>query len=157
MMNDTSKLPISRINELTETLNDLTNNIINVNDKFNRNYGMVKLDTGSQISSSNSQIVKEITITTKGRPVFLTTSGDNNPTNTSWCQIKFFREDIELCYQICVGAGESINNPFSMQYLDIVPAGTYTYKVIYKIGNGTVNFTEDNNTKQTPQFIVFEI
>ena len=28
MMNDTSKLPISRINELTETLNNLTSNII---------------------------------------------------------------------------------------------------------------------------------
>ena len=29
--------------------------------------------------------------------------------------------------------------------------------VIYKIGNGTVDFSEDNNAKQTPQFIVFEI
>ena len=44
MMNDTSKLPISRINELTETLNNLTSNIINVNDKFNRNYNMIKLE-----------------------------------------------------------------------------------------------------------------
>lgn len=53
MMNDTSKLPISRINELTETLNNLTSNIINVNDKFNRNYNMIKLENGSTLSSSN--------------------------------------------------------------------------------------------------------
>ena len=71
MMNDTSKLPISRINELTETLNNLTSNIINVNDKFNRNYNMIKLENGSTLSSSNPEIIKEIVITSKGRPFFI--------------------------------------------------------------------------------------
>lgn len=159
MMNDTSKLPISRINELTETLNNLTSNIINVNDKFNRNYNMIKLENGSTLSSSNPEIIKEIVITSKGRPIFLSTCGDANSNNnsSSWFKIYFYRDDSLLCQQTCVSPSASSNNPFSLQYLDIIPSGTYTFKVKYVLGNGIIQFTEENIYAQSPQFIVYEI
>lgn len=158
-MNDTSKLPINRVNNLTETLNSLTSNIENINDKINKNYGFIKLENNSTLTTSNPEIIKEITITTKGRPVFLTTSGDNNSNNNgvSWLTINFYRDDMKLCYQTCVSPANSSNNPFSMQYLDIVPKGTYTYKVVYHLGSGSIQLTEDGDVTQSPQFIVFEI
>jgi hypothetical protein len=42
-----------------------------------------------------------------------------------------------------------------MAYLDIVPAGTYTYKIEFTIGAGTVDISE--NTLQGPNFSIFEI
>ena len=43
-----------------------------------------------------------------------------------------------------------------MQYLDAVATGTYTYKVEFKIGNGSADLGE-NGAHQTPNFTVFEI
>lgn len=122
-------------------------------------YAFYKWPSGSMVlsDSGTTSISKELTITTKGRPVYISVSGDNNPnTDVSWFTIFFYRDNIRMSSQIVESHGLSWNNPFSMQYLDIVDAGTHTYKVEFAIGSGSSNLNEDGAI-QSPNFVVFEI
>lgn len=122
-------------------------------------YAFYKWPSGPMVlsDSGTTSISKELTITTKGRPVYVSVSGDNNPTTSScWFSIFFYRDNVLISHQIVESHGSSWNIPFSMQYLDIVGAGTHTYKVEFAIGSGSTNLNE-SGTVQSPNFTVFEI
>lgn len=124
-------------------------------------YAFYKWPSKISISTSGTTTVtKELTITTKkGNPVFLIVTGDNNPMSEgvkNWFNINFYRNGTLLCHQIVESHELSHNIPFAMQYLDVVATGTYTYKVEFKIGNGSADLGE-NGAHQTPNFTVFEI
>ena len=124
-------------------------------------YAFYKWPSKISISTSGTTTVtKELTITTKkGNPVFLIVTGDNNPMSDgvkNWFNINFYRNGTLLCHQIVESHVLSHNIPFAMQYLDAVATGTYTYKVEFKIGNGSADLGE-NGAHQTPNFTVFEI
>ena len=112
------------------------------------------------ISPSNPTVSKEFTITTrKGNPVLLLVSGDNNPQGDAakkWFNINFYRNGTLLCHQICESHEASHNIPFCMQYLDVVGAGTYTYKVEFLAGAGQCDLGE-NGWMQTPNFTIIEL
>lgn len=122
------------------------------------NYGFYKWPAGTlTLSSSVPTISKELTITTKGRPVFLMVTGDNNPTTDScWFNIKFYRDGTLLCHQIDESHASSWNIPFCLSYLDAVGAGSHTYKVEFTIGSGATNLNESGD-KQSPNFSIYEI
>ena len=108
-------------------------------------------------TTTNGTISKEITLTTHGRPIFLIVSGDNNPSSSSaWHNINIYRGTTKLTQQIAESHGASWNIPFCLCYLDVVEAGTYTYKAELSIGSGTIIFGESGDV-QAPQFIAFEI
>lgn len=123
------------------------------------NYAFYKWPSGSIIlsKSGTASISKELTITTKGRPVYISVSGDNNPTTDSaWFNIYFYRDNKMISQQIVESHGSSWNIPFSMQYLDTVDAGSHTYKVEFAIGAGSTDLNE-SKAVQSPNFTVFEI
>ena len=115
------------------------------------NYGIQKWSNGG-LSGTQS---KSITITSHGRPIFLLATGDNNA-GSGWMRIRLFRDGNALTWQICEGTSSSQNVPFSLSWLDIVPAGTYTYRCDLSLGGGSVGLGEEG-ALQAPQFIVFEI
>lgn len=123
-------------------------------------YAFYKWPSMISISSSNPKVSKEFTITTKrGNPVLLLVTGDNNPQGDAakkWFNINFYRNGTLLCHQICESHEVSHNIPFSMQYLDVVDKGTYTYKVEFTTGAGQCDLGE-NGSAQTPNFTVLEI
>ena len=124
-------------------------------------YAFYKWPSKISISTSGTTTVsKELTITTKkGNPVFIIVTGDNNPMSEgvkNWFNINFYRNGTLLSHQIVESHELSHNIPFAMQYLDAVATGTYTYKVEFKIGNGSADLGE-NGAHQTPNFTVFEI
>ena len=120
------------------------------------NYAFYKFPAGTKVSSSSSP-TKEVTITTKGRPIFVSVTGDNNPdSDTAWMYIYLYRDGVQLCCQICESHASSHNIPFALNYLDIVGAGTHTYKVTFSLGSGTINLAE-NGALQAPNFVVYEI
>ena len=120
------------------------------------NYAFYKFPAGTKVSSSSSP-TKEVTITTKGRPIFVSVTGDNNPdSDTAWMYIYLYRDGVQLCCQICESHASSHNIPFALNYLDIIGAGTHTYKVTFALGNGTINLAE-NGALQAPNFVVYEI
>ena len=123
-------------------------------------YAFYKWPSMISISSSNPTVSKEFTITTKrGNPVLLLVTGDNNPQGDAakkWFNINFYRNGTLLCHQICESHEVSHNIPFSMQYLDVVGKGTYTYKVEFTTGAGQCDLGE-NGSAQTPNFTVLEI
>lgn len=124
------------------------------------NYAFYKWPSMISISPSNPTVSKEFTITTrKGNPVLLLVSGDNNPqgdASKKWFNINFYRNGTLLCHQICESHEVSHNIPFCMQYLDVVGAGTYTYKVEFTAGAGQCDLGE-NGWMQTPNFTIIEL
>lgn len=120
------------------------------------NYAFYKFPANTKVTSSSSPS-KELTITTKGRPIFISITGDNNPdAETAWMNIHLYRDGTILCSQICESHASSHNIPFALNYLDIVSAGQHTYKVTFSLGSGSINLAEDG-AKQSPNFVVFEI
>ena len=98
-----------------------------------------------------------VSITTKGRPVFVSLSGDINPTsNGAWTMIYLYRSGTHLTTHCVQSTGNSVNVPFNITYLDVVSAGTYTYTIRFEVGSGTIDLGE-NGSLQTPNFTVFEI
>lgn len=139
-----------------KSVSNLSNEVNSLKDKANARYGFIKLPV-ININSSNTQYDCSVTITTKGNPVYLHVSGDNNPSTSScWFNIYLYRNDVALTHQIDESHGSSWNIPFSLCYLDVVPAGTYTYKCSFTYGSGDTVLGEDGSI-QSPQFIVFEI
>lgn len=122
-----------------------------------KNYGFYK-STASAFDVTATQVkYGSITITTTGRPVFIMCTGDMNPTAASaWMHMWLLRNGTGITYDIVESHGNSWNIPFCLSYLDIVPAGTYTYSVDFAMGSGTANLAE-NGAVQQPDFSVFEI
>ena len=140
-------------------LKDKDNNIL-YPDVIQGNYIFYKWPAGTQIATEYGSVSKDFTITTKGRPVFISVSGDMNPLTDkakTWIDIDIKKGSTILARQIAEEhAASSWNSPFSLQYLDIVSAGTYTYTITFTSGSGTCQLAEDG-AYQAPQVIIFEI
>lgn len=120
------------------------------------NYAFYKFPYPQPINN-NSSIDKTLTITSKGRPVFISVCGDLNPLEAScWIQIKISRDGNELSYMICESHDISNNNPFCLNFLDIVGAGSHNYRLQIYIGGGSGTLTEDGGI-HSPNYMVFEI
>lgn len=120
------------------------------------NYAFYKFPYPQPINNNNS-IDKTLTITSKGRPVFISVCGDLNPLEAScWIQIKISRDGNELSYMICESHDISNNNPFCLNFLDIVGAGSHNYRLQIYIGGGSGTLTEDGGI-HSPNYMVFEI
>lgn len=134
--------------------------LLNAITKMDRAYGFTKAPNAYEFNSTTTTRSLTTTITTHGRPVLLACTGDINPlsgqTTGAWAHITFYRDSTELSYQICQSTGASVNTPFSMAYLDIIPAGTYTYQVQFMRGAGNFSMTE-SRASQSPNFIAIEI
>lgn len=96
----------------------------------------------------------------KGHPIYLSISGDINPTTDSgWAGISIYKDGIQVAYEIAESHGASWNIPFCKIYLDTstVIGQTYTYAFkLYDNGYGTINFQESGEI-QSPTITVFEL
>lgn len=121
-----------------------------------RSYAFHQWNSIGLAVSTSTSIEHSLTIETTGRPVFVFCSGDNNPTSeTAWVQVTIYRDGTKINYQIAESHGSSWNIPFSLTYLDAVPAGSHTYRVVINCGGGSSNLCE--NELEGPKFGVFEI
>lgn len=111
-----------------------------------------------EINSSNPTLSHSLQITGKGRPIFVSITGDLNSYSDggSWIRITIKRGDSVLATQIAQGSVLSQNIPFAINYLDQVGAGTYTYSVLFEQGGNNSTFGEESGY-QTPNFLVYEI
>ena len=135
------------------------NNIkLGVSDDDDKAYGFVKAPANFSFDANNTTRELTITLTTHGRPVLLICTGDLNPLETAsdWFTLTFYKNSTALTSQICQSNTSSLNNPFALTYLDVVPAGTYTYKATFTRGAGTFTLTE-GGAIQSPNFVAFEI
>ena len=114
-------------------------------------------------SNTTGTISTTLTITTHGRPVFVgiqyTMQGIGG--NGYWGTASIFRDSTHLQSGTIVSSSSSYNSNGAVLYLDIVPAGTYTYKFQYGVGSGTIQLNEVNtpsgNKPETPIIFAFEI
>ena len=110
------------------------------------------------IDSSTPVVSHSLQITGKGRPIFVSITGDLNTFSEggSWVRITLKRGNAVLATQIAQGGSLSQNIPFAINYLDQVGAGDYTYSVHFERGGNDSTFGEENGY-QTPNFLVYEI
>jgi hypothetical protein len=110
------------------------------------------------IDGSNPSLSHSLQITGKGRPIFVSITGDLNSYSDggSWIRITLKRNNTVLATQIAQGGALSQNIPFAINYLDQVGAGTYTYSVHFERGGSDSTFGEENGY-QTPNFLIYEI
>lgn len=119
-------------------------------------WGVTNLSKTTDYAGVTSSF-KELTVTSDGNPIFLNVNGDSNPLSaTAWFNIKIYRNGTLITEQICESHGSSWNIPFSLSYLDIVAAGTYTYKFEFTIGSGATRLGE-NGATQAPQCMAYEL
>lgn len=110
------------------------------------------------IDSSTPVVSHSLQITGKGRPIFVSITGDLNTFSEggSWVRITLKRGNAVLATQIAQGGSLSQNIPFAINYLDRVGAGDYTYSVHFERGGNDSTFGEENGY-QTPNFLIYEI
>ena len=131
-------------------------------DEFNNiktpNYYFYRWEGLSSISSVQEH---RVSFTNKrGNPIYISISGDNNPTSDSaWLGISLYKDGVKLGYQIAESHGASWNIPFCLNYMDtnVIKGTTYGYTIkLYDGGNGTINLQESDTT-QAPKISIFEL
>ena len=113
------------------------------------------------LSSISSVQEHRVSFTNKrGNPIYISISGDNNPTSDSaWLGISLYKDGVRLGYQIAESHGASWNIPFCLNYMDtnVIKGTTYRYTIkLYDGGNGTINLQETDTT-QAPKISIFEL
>ena len=113
------------------------------------------------LSSISSVQEHRVSFTNKrGNPIYISISGDNNPTSDSaWLGISLYKDGVKLGYQIAESHGASWNIPFCLNYMDtnVIKGTTYRYTIkLYDGGNGTINLQESGTT-QAPKISIFEL
>ena len=150
---DSTGQPIS-VDNILSALSAISSRVTAIEE---RAHAMAKPTSAYTFDANNTSRTLSLTVTTHGRPVLIVCTGDINPTTAgAYATLTFARDSTDLSYQIVQSTGASVNNPFSMAYLDDVEAGTYTYKVTFLRGNGDFSMTE-SKASQSPNFIVVEI
>ena len=115
------------------------------------------------VTSTTGKLSTTLTITTHGRPVFvgMQYTMQGNGGGGYWGTASIFRDNIHLQSGTVVSPSSSYNQSGSILFLDVVPAGTYTYKFQYGVGAGTVQLDETNSPSghnpETPIIFAFEI
>lgn len=147
------------------TDNDAFNSVANVQAHFGGTWTQITQTSfyaqhkWSQTTLSQGDYISyTLTITTSGNPIYLNVNGDNNPQadGVNWLRIDIIKDNNTLARQICQSNINSANVPFSLSYLDIVPAGTYSYTFEIRASGGTIQLGEDGNI-EAPQCIAYEI
>lgn len=113
------------------------------------------------LSSISSVQEHRVSFTNKrGNPIYISISGDNNPTSDSaWLGISLYKDGVKLGYQIAESHGASWNIPFCLNYMDtnVIKGTTYGYTIkLYDGGSGTINLQEGGVT-QAPKISIFEL
>lgn len=149
------------IDSLNSGLTQNTSSISTINDSLLKlskcNYGFHKYPILT-FSESYTQNDYNITISnTNGHPIFLNICGDINPLNDhSQLNIIIYKNGNMITQQIAESKSSSQNIPFSLNYLDIVPKGTYEYT--FSLSRGTGKFVlGENGVPQSSQCMAFEI
>lgn len=158
-MKDMDLIPMAvfilhRLKQLGDYLNKITDSLLKLS---KCNYGFHKYPVLT-FSESYTQNDYNITISnTNGHPIFLNICGDINPLNdSSQLNIIIYKNGDIITRQIAESRSSSQNIPFSLNYLDIVPKGTYKYTFSFSRGNGTFVLGE-NWALQSSQCMAFEI
>lgn len=109
------------------------------------------------INSNQTLVTHAWSIESKGRPVFISVTGDcNSTTDGSWIGIRLWKGSNVIAYQIAQSPGYSVNIPFCINYLDITGAGTQSYAIDFIRGSGDTLLGEEGG-HQAPQILCFEI
>ena len=76
-------------------------------------------------------VISAPAITTNGNPVQVIVTGDANPlANGAWCQMRLYRGTTAIGQIVqAESTYANINVPYSIQFVDAVAAGTYTYSM----------------------------
>lgn len=121
------------------------------------NYAFYKFPVFS-LNSAQPSLNHSLSIVSKGRPIFIAITGDldSDTEGGSWARIVLQRDGITLTTEIVQGTVNSQNVPFAINYLDVVGAGTHTYKVVFEQGGNDSTFGEEG-WGQTPDFVIYEI
>lgn len=108
------------------------------------------------LNSSTTSKSETLQVTSQGKPLFITISGDMNGPSYGWTRINLYRDNGKLRHIIALSPGSSINIGCCLTYLDTVPAGTYTYKAEFILGSGECQFGEAGAIN-APIFSIIEI
>jgi hypothetical protein len=114
--------------------------------------------TSTTVNSATPTIIASLTITTNGRPIFLNSTGDMNPTGGSgWNYLQLYRDASAIGKFIIIEATADTNNQgYALTHIDTPAAGTYTYTVRAYRGSGTTIYGETGNS-QAPTLIAIEL
>ena len=179
-INDTQN---SRLTTLENNINTVSNNLSTTNTELNKvknevipitrggtgatNINQAMSNLGGSyatarwdVSSTSGTISTTLKITTHGRPVFVGIQYTmQSQSGGQWGTASIFRDSTHLQSGTAVCAAPSHNQSCNVLYLDIVPAGTYTYTFQYKAGSGTIQLDEisTSNYQETPIIFAFEI
>jgi hypothetical protein len=104
---------------------------------------------GARVTGVTTTGVTIITgsITTTGKPVEITVTGDANPVaaGTSWTRLQLFRDNTGIGNIIQVENSANLNVPYCLNVIDTPSAGTYTYSMrTVSAFAGTLDFGEHN-------------
>ena len=108
------------------------------------------------LNSSTTSKNETLQVTSQGKPLFITISGDMNGPSYGWTRINLYRNNVRIRSIIVLSPGSSINMGYCLTYLDTVPAGTYTYKAEFVLGSGECQFGECGAIN-APVFSIIEI
>jgi hypothetical protein len=113
----------------------------------NLNYVQNSQASSTSMPSSPSlpfTVISAPAITTNGSPVQVIVTGDANPLiNSAWCQMRLYRGTTAIGQIVQAESTTSnVNVPYSIQFVDAVAAGTYTYSMKVTGNAGGFNFGE---------------
>ncbi len=107
------------------------------------NYVQV-VGTPQTISSAPNSVV-DLNITTTGKPVQISVTGEGaNASAGSWLRLNLFRDNVEIGNAIQMeSSAASENVPFAINFIDDIQAGTYNYSArVTTINGGSWTFGE---------------
>lgn len=102
------------------------------------------------------KVVVSGSITTYGNPVLIMCTGDANPASAgTWGVLQLYRDTTALCQTVQYESSDSNENvPYSINCVDPVGAGTYTYYMkVNNTSGGNTTFGEVSG----PNLILMEI
>lgn len=114
--------------------------------------------TAISVNTSTPTTIASVTITTKGKPVFVLGLGDMNPDVAgNWQYFRIFRDGSAIG-KVYIGqtANGSYNLPFSVCVIDTPSAGSHTYDLRAYQGVGVITYGETGND-QAPTIIAIEV
>lgn len=111
------------------------------------------------VNTITPTVIASCTITTKGYPVLLVATGDQNPNQAGgWHYVQFAINDIAIGKLIINenAGGNSKNCPFALTTIHHPPAGTHTFQVRAWQGSGSMTYGESGDV-HAPTIVAVEL